>query len=60
MNLLIGTTAVELNFKNREAALLTRALIVMAYEEMEMSAWLNWEKLLREYPYIKKAYEAAK
>lgn len=60
MNLLIGNTAVQLNFSTRENALITRALIVMAYEDIQMNGWFNWENLKRKYSYIDKAYNSAK
>lgn len=60
MNLLIGNTPVQLNFSTREKALITRALIVMAYEDIQMNGWFNWENLMRKHSYIKKAYNNAK
>lgn len=59
MNLLIGNTPIELNFTNRIEALKTRALIVMAYEDLQMNGFFNWQNLLKKYPYINKAYENA-
>lgn len=60
MNLLIGNTPIELNFTNRIEAMKTRALIVMAYEDLQMNGFFNWQNLLKKYPYINKAYENAK
>lgn len=56
MNLLIGNNTVQLNFSTEQAALNTRALIMMAYDELGMSAYFNWTQLVKKYPVISKAY----
>lgn len=59
MKILIGTTPVNLDFSNRGNALITRACIVMAYEEIGMNGWYGWESIKRKYNYIKRSYQSA-
>lgn len=59
MKLLICNQPIDLNFSTLEAAYITRALIVMTFEENGYTGFLQWENICRKHSWIKKSYESA-
>lgn len=56
MNLLIGNTAVRLNFSSEQEALNTRAEVMVSYDELGMDGYFNWCNIVRKHAAIAKAY----